>query len=343
MGGVAVVYRHAAGLARRGHHVTVAAPRRASGVAGWLRSVAVWGRDRLHGVGTEPYYRAGRVETREPRSPGGLDVSNVDAVIATGHQTAPWVKDLLSAWRGGREKRAGLYFIQHDERYLSPMAEDTWHLGLTNVPVSGWIADVLQGHGAPVEGTVPNAVDPLVFALDRPVSGREARVIALYHRLPVKGPDVLVAALERLRSLVPDVRADVISARPPRHQIPSWVDVHVRPRPSHLRDLYNRAAVCLHTARLEGWGLVPMEAASCGCAVVATASRGPAEYLRAGRSYVEVPVGDGIAVAEAAADLLGDPTRRCTLAEAALSDVARFSWDDSTSRFESIIRRAVDP
>ena len=166
-------------------------------------------------------------------------------------------------------------------------------------------------------------------------------MVALYHRLPVKGPDTLVDALDALRRLVPDVGADVVAARPPRHRLPDWAEVHVRPGRAALRALYNRAAVCLHTARLEGWGLVPHEAAVCGCAVVATASRGVAEFLTPGASMRQVPVGDAGALAAAAADLLLDDAARVRLAAAAVADAGRFSWDASTDRLEAIVREAV--
>ena len=342
MGGAAVVYRHAAGLAARGHEVTVAAPQSAGGAVGLARRAAVWARDRVHGVGTEPYHEVAGVRTVEPPRPEALDALGYHAVIATGWQTAPWVAALTKAHPApAASGGVGLYFVQHDERHLSPRAEATWHLGLVNVAVAGWVAEVLEAHGAPVAGVVPNAVDPADMALRAPLDGRERRVVALYHRLPVKGPDTLVDALHALRALVPDVGADVVSARPPSHRLPEWATLHVRPPRPALRALYDRAAVCLHTARLEGWGLVPMEAAASGCAVVATASRGPAEFLRAGRSMVEVPVGDAGALARAAADLLLHPARRVAVAEAGLEDVARFSWDDSTDRFESVVEAAV--
>ena len=369
MGGAAVVYRHAAGLVARGHDVTVAAPRSAGGAVGLARRAAVWARDRLHGVGTEPYHEVEGVRTVEPSSPAALDASDCDAVIATGWQTAPWVAALTNAHpaasggvgeggdapprpadedepgcpaRSAKERGGvGLYFLQHDERHLSARAEGTWHLPLARVAVAGWIAEVVAAHGAPVRGVVPNAVDPADFSVDRPLDARPPRVVALYHRLPVKGPDTLVGALEALRDLIPDVGADVVSARPPSHRLPDWVDLHVRPPRPALRALYNGAAVCLHTSRLEGWGLVPMEAAACGCAVVATASRGVAEFLRAGRSTVEVPVGEADALAQGAADLLLHPARRVEVARAGVEDVARFSWADSTDRFEALIREAV--
>jgi glycosyltransferase involved in cell wall biosynthesis len=84
-----------------------------------------------------------------------------------------------------------------------------------------------------------------------------------------------------------------------------------------------------------------MEAAACGCAVVATASRGPAEYLRAGVSMTEVPVGDAEGLARETVRLLGDESERVRLAQAAMADVSRFSWDASTSEFERLVSQIV--
>ena len=333
MGGAAVVYRHAEGLAARGHQVAVAAPRRGEGLRSVAMRAAVLLRDRLHGVRQTPLFDPPGVQTVEVGSPAAIPTGDCDAVIATGHQTAPWVYNQTSEGTG-----RPVYFLQHDERYLDAAAEETWHLPMTRVAVAEWIAETLREHGEDVAAVVPNAIDPAAFALDRPVRTRETRVVALYHRLPVKGPDVLVTALERLREELPEVQADVISARPPRHHLPGWVGLHIRPNAETLRAIYNRAAVCLHTSRLEGWGLVPMEAAACGCAVVATASRGVAEFLRDGRSMVEVPVGDGRALATEAARLLRDVDARATMAQAAMEDVARFSWEESTHRFEAVLR-----
>ncbi len=212
---------------------------------------------------------------------------------------------------------------------------------MARIAVASWIAATIEAAGFPVLGVVPNAVDPAEFAVDVPLTNRGPRIVALYHRLPVKGSDTLVTALGEIRHLRRDVQADVFAARRPGRVLPPWVRIHVRPDAVMLRALYNRSAVALHTSRLEGWGLVPMEAAACGCAVAATASRGVAEFLRAGVSMDEVPVGDAGALAEAAVGLLDDPDRRIQRAEAAIADVGRFSWSESTDTFERLICEVV--
>ena len=281
----------------------------------------------MHGVsGERPMAPQRRVV--EPMTIRDVDLSVYDAVIATGHQTAPWV---------AAAGRRGFYFLQGDERALSPQAEATWDLPLTRFAVSGWLADLVRQHGHPVVGVVPNAVDPTALGCDVAPVVRPARVVALYHRHPVKGPTTLIRTLDLLRDRVPGVRAAVVSARPPSHRMPGWVDLHVRPSRDDLRALYNGSSVCLHTSAVEGWGLVPMEAAACGCAVVATASRGPREFLTPGVSMVEVPVGDASALAEASADLLMHPVVREEMALAGVEAVGRFSWSASTGALEQIL------
>ncbi len=334
MGGAAVVYRHAAGLHARGHQVSVIAPRRDGTLASRALELAVRVRNAAHGVASRPLYHVEGVETWEPPSWHQAEGVPYDAVIATGFQTAEWVSRLTKEGRG-------FYFIQGDERSLSPSAAQTWSLPLVRIAVSSWVADRVRACGHPVDGVIPNAIDPSDFALDIDLGDREERVVALYHRHRVKGPEVLLDALTEIRRLRPTAQASVVSARPPRHRLPGWVDVEIRPDRDRLRKVYNRSAVCLHTSASDGWGLVPMEAAACGCAVVATASGGPSEYLRAGRSMIEVAVGDGVTVGRQAADLLAAPQARARLAEAALADVARFSWDASTDAFEALLRRRI--
>ena len=327
-GGAAVVFRHASGLAALGHEVEVIAPEREPGVLARVRRAAVVARDRLHGVAEARADLQG-VRLVEPTTAADIDGSRYNSVIATGWQTARWVSEMA--------EEKGFYFLQGDERVLNPRAQATWGLPLRKLAVARWLAEEVEAHGHSVEGIVPNAIDPTEMYVDVPPELRGRRVIALYHRHPTKGPDTLVDALHALRRTTPDVSATVVSARPPSHRLPAWVDLTIRPSREGLRALYNASAVCLHTSRQEGWGLVPMEAAACGCAIVATASRGPREFLTPGESMIEVPVGDADGLATAAARLLTEPRERSRMALAGQEAVGRFSWAESTARLERLL------
>jgi glycosyltransferase involved in cell wall biosynthesis len=286
-------------------------------------------------VPRDPYYRAEGVVTATVPSPAARSFPDADVVIATGWQTAAWVHALPPA------KGAKGYFIQGHEVHLDPRAAATWALPLGIFTCARWLADAVRAAGFPALGHLPNAVDPDEFGLDRPLAGREPRILWLYHRHALKGPSEGLAALERIRAARPDVQADVFCARPPSHAIPDWVRVHVRPDHATLRRLYNESAVFLHPSHVEGWPLPPMEAMACGAAVVAAANDGVREYLDATCGRL-VPVGDADALADAALSLLADDGARVRLAEAARERVATFSWTSSTDTLEGFLTRIAD-
>ncbi|HEX8386346.1 MAG TPA: glycosyltransferase family 4 protein [Rubricoccaceae bacterium] len=336
VGGAAVVYRHAAVLVRRGHRVTVVVPRRTSGgVTGAARALAVRVRDRLHGVAGASVYDEAGVETVEVDRVDGRSVPASEAVIATGFQTIAPVLSLP------RESGVKVHFVQGDETFVDPAARSAWKLPFVRIACAPWLADAVRAEGGTCLGVVPNAADPAFFACDAGAD-RPPGVLALYHRHPVKGPDVLVDALARLHRARPDVTADVFCARRPSHRLPSHVRVHVRPSFADLRDLYARSAVFLHTSRSEGWPLTPMEAAASGCAVVATRNPGIEDVLACGSSMRCVGPEDGEALASAALDVLARPDERRRLGEAARARASEFDWDALTARFEALLVRALE-
>lgn len=337
MGGAAVVYRYAGMLTARGHEVTVVSPRRTeAGLRGVVMDWAVQIRDRIHGVGSDAYYSAPGVRSLVVPRLGSATVPPGDVVIATGVQTARPVATLP------RSAGVPVYFIQGDETFADPSARATWHLPMARLTCATWLADAVRAAGETVEAVLPNAIDPADFALDRPLGERFNSVIALYHRHPVKGPDVLAEALGRIQRARPDLPIRLFAARPPSHRLPESVEVHIRPALADLRALYNASSVLLHPSRSEGWPLVPMEAAACGCAIVACSNPGVSECFIDGVSMRAVPVGDGAALGQAALDVLGDEALRVRLAEAGRDAVARTSWSASADLLEETLLRIAE-
>lgn len=332
MGGAKVVYTHSRGLVDRGHEVTVVAPRQ----TGWgPRAVALRAavalRDRLHGVASEAAYSAAGVNTRVLPTPAPRHFPDADVTIATGVQTAPWVARLPES------KGRKVYFVQGDETFVRPDARDSWHLPMHLLTCAVWLAEEMHLVGLKPLAVIPNAIDPEDFGLDSPIHEREERILALYHRHPVKGPDVLLDALSKIHIQRPSVRADVFCARPPSHRLPDWVDVHIRPSLHRLRELYNGTSVLLHPSRSEGWPLVPMEAAACGAAIAASANRGVQEYLQDDVSMLTAPIGDGGTLGKHALRLLSQSPLRTRLAGSALASVRKQTWRESTDLLHDVL------
>ncbi|MEM6782609.1 MAG: glycosyltransferase family 4 protein [Bacteroidota bacterium] len=336
MGGAKVVYQHAARFATQGHSVVVVMPMRTGNrLAGWVRHAAVQVRDRLHGVSASSYYEARGVQSLVVPSLNAKHVPFADIVIATGFQTAMGVVNLP------KSHGTKVYYLQGLETFVHRGARASWQYPMARITCARWLADEVEREGVDVLGVVPNAVDPAEFYEEVAPVHRGAQVAALYHRHPVKGPDVLIEALTHLREHRQDLEVDVFSARPPSHTFPDGVRVHVRPSVPDVRALYNQASILLHPSRSEGWGLVPMEAAACGTAIVSSANPGIAEFLTDGISVQCVPIGDGIALADAALRLLGDPDARVRQAKAGQAAVARFRLDELSDRFLNLLASLV--
>ncbi|MCS4188202.1 glycosyltransferase family 4 protein [Salinibacter ruber] len=76
-----------------------------------------------------------------------------------------------------------------------------------------------------------------------------------------------------------------------------------------LAHLYRTAALYVVSSDEEGLGLTILEAMASGCPVVSTACGGPSTTVLDGETGRLVPVGDVEAIADAMADVIGDPER----------------------------------
>jgi glycosyltransferase involved in cell wall biosynthesis len=105
------------------------------------------------------------------------------------------------------------------------------------------------------------------------------------------------------------------------------VEVIEWPDPGRLGELYAAAVALVHPARLEGFGMTPLEALRAGKPVVAT--RAPAVREVCGDAAVYVDADDPAALASALARLQDDPARRDELARLGRERARAFSWERS--------------
>ncbi|MFM8238549.1 MAG: glycosyltransferase [Actinomycetota bacterium] len=121
----------------------------------------------------------------------------------------------------------------------------------------------------------------------------------------------------------------------------------VRPQPhEQLADFYRAADVCLVPSRTESFGLVALEAASCGTPVVAAAVGGLRSLVIDGGTGALV---EGRAPADYAAPvarILADPDHAADLSRRAVEHSACYSWSTTAARLRRLygdlaVRRPV--
>jgi len=187
---------------------------------------------------------------------------------------------------------------------------------------------------------------------DRPV------VVCVSRLVPRKGQDVLIRALADVRRRVPDATLLVAGDGPERPRLEALVSAQAPPgsvvfagevSPADLPGVYAAADVFAMPCRsryggleVEGLGIVFLEAAACGKAVVVGRSGGAVEAVCDGETGLVVEGSEPKAVALAVARLLGDPAEAARMGAAGRARIeAEFTWDRAADTLAALLREAV--
>jgi glycosyltransferase involved in cell wall biosynthesis len=105
-----------------------------------------------------------------------------------------------------------------------------------------------------------------------------------------------------------------------------------------------RGSAFVFASRLEGFGIVLVEALACGLPVVAVdCPSGPREILQDGRYGVLVPAGDASTLADSLGKLLADPGRMASLRALGPQRARDFSIDHAADTLMGILQGLGNP
>ena len=208
--------------------------------------------------------------------------------------------------------------------------------GVTVASVGPGLTEELERAGIAAI-TLENGVPPAPPAMDRRALFDElgvdpgAPLIVCPARLsPQKDPLTLVAAMPG----VPHATLLLVGGGPLEDQVVARAaELGVSDRViiagwrDDAREILGAADLLAMASRWEGQALVMMEAAAAGIPIVSTACPGVADWLVDGRDALLVPMGDATALGRGIATALFDPTLRATLLEGALRLAERHSID----------------
>jgi glycosyltransferase involved in cell wall biosynthesis len=345
-GGVRVVACYAEHLRRRGHQVLVVSVPPSTGRFrdnlkkfvrgnGWPRPARL----PSHLDGSPVEHRI--IDRVRPIT--DKDVPDADVIVATWWETADWVAAMSP------EKGVKTYFIQQFEANFGfpyePVAV-TWRLPLQKIVSSQWLADFARERfGQTVLAVTPNGVDLELFRA--PPRGKQSvpTVGMMYATNAVKGCDLSLAALNKVRTHFPNLRLlaygeqDPIPALP----LPPWSHYTFHPAQDHLRDIYAQCDLWLCGSRSEGFHLPPHEAMACRCPVVSTRVGGPMDMIEDGVNGWLVDVEDSAALADRMERVLAMPDDGWKqMSQAALDTARRFNWETAVEKFERALEAAME-
>lgn len=345
-GGVRVLAIYAERLHRRGHQVMVVSqpPPRCS-FRNKLKSLLL-----RRGWPAEPdpgpsYFEGLAVPHRvleRARPIINSDLPDADVVLATFWRTGPWVAG-LSPNKG--KKAIFLQGYETSPGIENPEIDAVWRLPMRKIVVSQWMIELARRRFGDIDVLhVPNSVDLIQFYAPARRKHTVPTVGLLYATIHLKGVDISLEALRRVRERIPNLRVIAFGAEPvaPGLPLPEGVEYHYRPPQQRIRELYADCDVWLCGSRQEGFHLPPLEAMACRCPVVSTRVGGPLDTVIDAVNGFLVDVDDAKGLAERVVEVLSmneDDWR--SMSDAALATACRYSWDDATNRFEDALRRVI--
>jgi len=342
-GGVKAVFEFANHLSARGHDVSVIYPLiPMNSGAEWYNLRSLAGR----ALATAGSLRRGvhvdwfnlkanliRVPTLAERY-----IPDADIIVATWWETAYHVAEFS---KGKGEK---FYLVQHYETWGGPeeKVNNTYKLGLHNIVNSTWLKNILQNKlEAPVEALILHAPDRNEFyPEDMERSNDTIRILMPYRRIKWKGAEDGLKAFEIARKKCSNVQL-VMFGEAPGKNMPEYVEFHKRPAGSKLRKIYNSCHIFLFPSHHEGFGMPPMEAMACKCAVVSTNVGAIPDYTIPGKTASVSPPRSPELLAENLTRLLESEELRKRISEAGHEHIKNFTWDKATAALEQTFYRAI--
>lgn len=266
-------------------------------------------------------------------------IENADIIVATWWVTAYWVKKYSAA------KGEKFYLVQHYEIWGGPAknVNESYRLGLHIIVNSTWLKDILMKEvNVKADSLIFHAPDyEHFYPEEKKCKNNKIRIIIPYRKASWKGTEDGIIAYRRLRKGRSDIQ--LVMYGPDRgSNLPEEVEFHYRPSNNKLREIYNSGDIFVFPSHSEGFGMPPMEAMACKCAVVATNVGAVPDYVIPGKTALVVHPKRPDLLTENVNKLIEDAELRGKIALAGYNYITeKFSWGKSTDMLENLFLKSL--
>lgn len=196
---------------------------------------------------------------------------------------------------------------------------------------------------------IPNGVDLKRFSQcenDIKLEG-DPRILYVGRLSNAKGVDILIRALAKVRTELPNVRLHLVGSLKgaPAYsyqvlarklRVEENVVFHEWASPENVPNYYKATDICVFPSRFEGFGIVVLEAMASGVPVITSNIDSFQEILSDGLTGLLFKSGDPRSLAEVILRLCGDAALRRKLSQAASQAVKTYSWENIAERYISL-------
>lgn len=205
----------------------------------------------------------------------------------------------------------------------------------TVVTVSGWMRNTLAAHGFTNLHVIKNGVDHKLIGMVKERS--PVPMVLFLGRLENrKGPDLFLKTYSLVKRKVPNVRYVLAGQSFERFNVPGGVERLGAVTEERKRELLRTAWLCVAPSRIEGYGIVPLEAAATGTFVVGNDVEGLRESVRDGVTGTLIDCRDAERFAATIVSWLDEKKLRARESDCRAWAQAH-NWDTSASATATLI------
>lgn len=336
-GGLKIIYQYANHFAERGHTVTIVfcVSNPVAKYEGKVPyAVRYMAQKAIVQKGPRWYPLDNRVKKIYTTAITAQTIPDGDAVFATAIGTARPVADLPSC------KGKKYYLIQDFENWSCSDDEvyATYNLGMTNIPIAKWLADIVQEKTGKEPYYIPNAIDTDLFHVKTENRLRYPHSIAMiYQRGEHKGFQYGYQVCLKLKENYPDLRCHIFGLSKREPEWPQWIKYTENATQEQLVGIYNSVSVFLCSSVEEGFGLCGAESMACGCAFATTGYCGVYTYAKNEENALISPVKDVDALYQNVCRLFDDGELRTRLSQKGRKDIEKMSWNNAFDKMDRLI------
>jgi len=261
-------------------------------------------------------------------------IADADVIITTWWATALEVGNLSDS----KGKKINLIQGFEDWEGHSDLLYSSYNIPkVTNVVVASYLKGIVKKHSNNRTELIYNAIDEKQYKIVEPIKQRNRLSVCMTYSIQeIKGSEYGLKALHLLKEKYPELKADLFGICPEPENLPTWITYSRNP--DNLCVIYNRNSIFMANSLTEGFGLVSVEALSCGCALVCTDISGHKEYSIDGETALLVRPKDADDMFEKVSRLIDDDQERIRLAEQGNKYVQRFTWKVSVNKMHELIK-----
>lgn len=261
-------------------------------------------------------------------------IRNADAVIATAWPTA------YDTYNLNDNKGRKYYFIQGYEIWSGERncVNGTYKLPLKQIVVAKWLRDLIKEKFNNYDSNIIyNGIDFEEFYNNNKIYNSN-KICMMYSNQEWKGYVEGLKAFERIKVDFPNLKL-ILFGMEKGDNIPNYAEFHLNPSKEELRKIYSECDIFIFPSKFEGWGLTPIEAMVCKCAVAGTRVGCMNEIGIHGKNVMLSEPSDIDAMVDNINKLLSNNKLLRNISEEGYKSACKFDWNKSIENFEKILMK----